>query len=217
MQTGRRGVAFGNEQWAVLGSVFGRNGEEAAGCFASLEKELVRTFGKLVRQDELQALDFAGRVQHGNNKPSVLCLPQADGRDFLSFQIGMVVPGGSGAVPDTRGQFGGSSPAALLFGFVVRFDGPDAFMQGSALGGGQFLFRPVCPRSLIAGAPVLPPEGSRSIQKRRICAVLSVGSVRCAATVQEAVGQNGIDLQPSCTQTLGKAVQNVGAHFGLQV
>ena len=162
----------------------------------------------------MQALNFAGRVLHRNNQPPVLRLPQADGRDFLTLQVGMVVLGGSGMIPDTDCQLCGNLPAGL-FGFIVRSDGPDAFMQGLAFGSGQFLFRPVCPRSLIAGAPVLPPDGSRNVQKRLVRAVLAVGPVRCAATVQEAIGLNGLDLQPSCTQTLGKTVQNVRTHHGL--
>lgn len=165
----------------------------------------------------MQALYLAGLIQNRDNKPSVLRLSQADGRNFLSFQIGMVVPGGSGTVPDARGQLCGGLPAALLFGFVVRSDGPDAFMQGFALGGGQFRLLLVCPRSFIAGAPVFPPDRRRSVQKRLVRAVPAPEPVRCAATVQEAVSQNGLDLQPGCTQTLGKAVQNVGAHCGLQV
>ena len=120
-------------------------------------------------------------------------------------------------IPDTDCQLCGCLPAAALFGFVVRSDGPDAFMQGFALGGGQFLFRPSRPRSLIAGAPVLPPDRGRSVQKRLVRVVPAPGPVRCAATVQEAVGQNGLDLQPRCTQTLGKTVQNVGVHERLQV
>ena len=47
-----------------------------------------------------------------------------------------------------------------------------------------------------ASTPVLPPDGGRSVQKRLVRAVLAAGPVRCAATVQEAVSQNGLDLQP---------------------
>src|SRR5699024_12602985 len=100
----------------------------------------------------------------------------------------MVVPDRTGMIPDTDCQLCGCLPAAGLFGFVVRSDGPDAFMQGFALGGGQFLFRPGRPRSLIAGAPVLPPEGGRSVQKRLVFAVPAPGPVRCAAKVTIAVG-----------------------------
>ncbi len=124
----------------------------------------------------------------------------------------MVVPGGSGTVPDARGQLCGGLPAALLFGLGVGFGGGKALVQSLALGGGQFPLWLVCPRSLIAGAPVLPPDGGRSIHKRLVRAVLAVGPVRCAATVQKAVSLNGLDLQPRCTQTLDKTVQNVALH-----
>ena len=95
----------------------------------------------------------------------------------------------------------------------MRFDGPDAFTQGIPFGGGQFFFWLVCPCTFIAGAPVFPPDGGRSIQKRLVRAVLAMGPVRCATAVQEAVGLHDLDLQPRCTQTLGKTVQNVGAHY----
>jgi len=196
MQACPCGVAFGNEQRAVPGFVFCGNGEEAAGCFASLEKELVRPLGGLVRQNELQALYPVGRVQHGNNKPPVLCLPQPDGRNFLSLQIGMIILGGSAMVPDAHGQLCGCLPAAILFGLGVGFSGGKALVQSLALGGAELLFRSDRPCSLIAGAPVLPPDGGRIVQKRLVRAILSVGPVRCAAAVQEAIGQNGLDLQP---------------------
>ena len=196
MQTGRRGIAFGNEQRAVLGVVFCRNGEESAGRFAALEKEFVRPLGGLVRQNELEALYPAGRVQHGNNKPSVLRLSQADGRDFLSLQIGMIDPGGSGTVPDACGQRCGSLPAPFLLGLCVGFGGGKALVQSLALGGAEFPFRPSRPCSPIASTPVLPPDGGRNVQKRLVRAILAMGPVHCAAAVQEAIGQNGIDLQP---------------------
>lgn len=210
------GVAFGNKQRAVLGVALRRNGEEAAGRFAALEKEFVRPLGGLVRQDELQALYLAGLIQNRDNKPSVLRLSQADGRDFLSLQIRMIVPGGSETVPDVRGQLCGCLPATILLGLCVGFGGGKALVQSLALGGAEFPFRLGRPCSLFAGAPVLPPDGGRSVQKRLVRAVLAMGPVRCAAAVQEAIGQNGLDLQPGCTQTLGKAVQNVGTHCGLQ-
>lgn len=95
----------------------------------------------------------------------------------------MVVPGGSGTVPDVRGQLCGSLPAAFLFGLCVGFGGGKAFVQSLALGGAEFLFRPVRPRSLIAGAPVLPLDGGRGVQKRLVRAVLAVRPVCCAAAV----------------------------------
>ena len=108
----------------------------------------------------------------------------------------MVVLGGSGTVPDARGQLCGSLPAALLFGLCVGFGGGKALVQSLALSGAEFLFRLGRPCSLIAGAPVLPPDGSRSVQKRLVRAILAVGPVCCAAAVQEAIGLNGLNLQP---------------------
>ena len=108
----------------------------------------------------------------------------------------MVVPGGSGTVPDARGQLCGGLPAAILLGLCVGFGGGKALVQSLALGGAEFLFRLGRPRSLIAGAPVFPPDGGRSVQKSLVRTVLAVGPVRCAAAVQEAIGQNGLDLQP---------------------
>ena len=177
-------------------SFFCGNGEEAAGRFAALEKELVRPLGGLVRQNKLKALYLAGLIQNRDNKSSVLRLSQTDGRNFLSFQIGMVVPGSSGTVPDARGQLCGCLPAAFLLGLCVGFGGGKALVQSLALSGAEFLFRLGRPCSLIAGAPVLPPDGSRSVQKRLVRAILAVGPVCCAAAVQEAIGLNGLNLQP---------------------
>ena len=213
MKTDRCSIPLGNQQGTVFLPVFGGKGKEASRRASSLEKELVRTLGSLFRQDELQTLYPAGLVQNRDNQTPVFCPAQSDGRDSLPLQVGMVVPGVSGTVPDARGQFGGGLPAAVLLGFLVRFDGPDAFTQGIPFGGGQFFFWLVCPCTFIAGAPVFPPDGGRSIQKRLVRAVPAMGPVRCATAVQEAVGLHGLDLQPRCTQTLAKTVQNVGAHY----
>ena len=93
MKTDRCSIPLGNQQGTVFLPVFGGKGKEASRRASSLEKELVRTLGSLFRQDELQALDFTGQIQHGNNQTSVLRLPQANGRDSLPLQVGMVVPG----------------------------------------------------------------------------------------------------------------------------
>ena len=213
MKTGRRGISFGNQEGAVFLPVSGGKGKEASPRASSPEKELVRPFGRFFRQDELQTLYSAGLVQDRHNQTPIFCSAQSDGRDSLPLQVGMVVPGVSGTVPDARGQFGGGLPAAVLLGFLVRFDGPNAFTQGIPFGCGQFFFWLVCPCTFIAGAPVFPPDGGRSIQKRLVRSVPAMGPVRCATAVQEAVGLHGLDLQPRCTQTLAKTVQNVGAHY----
>ncbi|WP_204626687.1 hypothetical protein, partial [Desulfovibrio piger] len=80
MKTGRRGISFGNQEGAVFLSVSGGKGKEASPRAASPEKELVRPFGSLFRQDELQTLYPAGLVQNRDNQTPVFCPAQSDGR-----------------------------------------------------------------------------------------------------------------------------------------
>ena len=160
-QTCARCVALGNQQRPVLPTVLCRNGEMPARRLATGQEALGTVLG-----NELERLRGARRIQHGNYQPPVLCLSQPEGGNLLAHKIEVGIRCGVCGLPELPGKFSGLGvPFGLLpAGGFLGFG--NAGFQGFTFGGGHVGIGNAAPCALVARAPVPPPDGGRSVQKR---------------------------------------------------
>ena len=102
VQTCARGVALGNKQRPILGTVPCRNRKKAARRLATRQEQLAAVIG-----NELQGLRLTIFIQHRDNQPPVTRQPQAERRHFLPLQVGVFVRCGGTPRPYPFGCFGG--------------------------------------------------------------------------------------------------------------
>ena len=207
MEGRARGVALGNQQRPVFGAVPCRNGEVPARRPAPGQEPLGTVPG-----NELEGLNGARRIQHGNHQPPVLRLSQPEGGNLFACKVRVGIRCGVCGLPELPGKFSGLGVPFCLFltGGFLGF-GNTGF-QGFTLGGGHVLAGYAAPRPLVACPPVLPPEGSRGVQKRLVRPIRAAWLVQHAATVQQSIRLNALDRKPRFPEPVHEVLENVIRH-----
>ena len=124
----------------------------------------------------------------------------------------MVIRCGVCGLPVLPGKFGGLGVPFCLFlaGGFLGFG--NAGFQGFTFGGGHVGIGNAAPCTLVARAPVLPPDGGRSVQKTLVRPVKAVRLVRHAATVKDAVRFDTVNHKPRFPEPIRELLEGVATH-----